>query len=148
MFHSIITLVTTTAVALHALLGCCAHHHHASDEAPAETAMAAECRHDHAGHEHHHAPSPVSHDSSDENGDHQQHGGDAPCDESGCSFASVERSDDLSVVLTVARWSPVSSDALVASFAQGSPAWQPGTTAHAASDSTESLRARTQVWRL
>ena len=58
MFHSIITILTTAAVALHAMLGCCAHHDHSCCEshglAAAIQQADEDCSHDHDSHRHHH----------------------------------------------------------------------------------------------
>ncbi|QEG01520.1 hypothetical protein Mal15_55970 [Stieleria maiorica] len=113
MFHSIITILTTAAVALHAMLGCCAHHDHSCCETHGLTAVihqSGEHCHDHDlhGHEHHHHGDADSSSEDTENdcGHQQKHDGGQPhgCDEGDCSFTSVLRTSDLELMLTFSMW--------------------------------------------
>lgn len=113
MFHSsIITILTTASIALHAMLGCCAHHDHSCCElhglAAAVQQADEHCSHDHDSPGRHH------HDDADSSGEgaeydcgHQhRHDGGQPhgCDEGDCSFTAVQRASDLELMLTFSMW--------------------------------------------
>lgn len=112
MFHSIITILTTAAVALHAMLGCCAHHSHSCCESHGLAAAVQQadehCSHGNDSHEHHHhddADAPGE-DAENDCGHQHQHDGGQPhgCDEGDCSFTSVQRTSDLELMLTFSMW--------------------------------------------
>ncbi len=110
MFHSILTILTTSAVALHALLGCCAHHSHACHEQPHAIEVAAvQCPHHHG-----HDDQLASHGSEADYQGHQHHGdhqkGDEPCDTPDCSFVSNQHGQDVTLALTLAMSLPVIGD--------------------------------------
>ena len=155
MFHSIITILTTAAVALHAMLGCCAHHDHSCGESHGLMAAVEQsdedCSHGH-GHHHHHEDDDASPDAAGNDCDQQhRHDGGRPheCDEGDCSFTVVQRTSDLELMLAFSMSCQTLGDAahtdamdsLVAlSFAAESPPdpfWDSGTA-----------RAVSQVWRL
>lgn len=155
MFHSTITILTTAAVALHAMLGCCMHHSHSCCDAQGISAVAelhetdGSCCHAHA-HER----------GGDENSiDGVRGGDDTPrgvdhehqhdCEHSECSFTSVHRDSDGSLTLTFAKWcqtlcGPIHRDAfahlIVPRFSNDSLP-TPSASAHCAC-------AISQVWRL
>lgn len=152
MFHSIITILTTVAVAFHAMVGCCAHHDHSCCESHGLTAAVhqadEDCSHDHGLHHHDDANSPGE-DAEDDCG--HQHDGHQPhgCDGGDCSFTSVQRSNDLELMLTFSMWCQTLGDAahadaldsLVAlNFAAESP---PDPLSKSGT-----ARAISQVWRL
>lgn len=113
MYHSIITILTTAAVALHAMLGCCAHHSHVCCETHGLTAVVesadVNCHghdhddHDH-GHDHKHHQQDDDHSPCEdaENDCGHQHDGGHPhgCDEGDCSFTTVEQANDLELTIT------------------------------------------------
>lgn len=153
MLHGIITILTTTAVAIHATLGCCAHHAHACESHEPALAVTHESEDhcDHANHHHNDESAGESHRS--EFGgdcDHQHHGGQPQnCDEGECSFSAPPRSSDIELMLTFSMWCHAlgdaahvkAIDALVAlNVAAASPP-DPLSASGAA-------RAFTQVWRL
>ena len=156
MFHSIITIVTTAAVALHAMLGCCAHHDHSCqshESGPIEVVNQADdhCSHGHHHHGHHQhhsdegAPSEADNDSGDQHDRDQRHG----CDEEDCSFTSVLRSNDLELILTFSMWcqalgDTAQADAIANVLLLRSVAESPPDLSAISS----SVRATTQVWRL
>ena len=158
MFHSIITILTTAAVALHAMLGCCAHHDHSCCESHGLAAAIQQadehCSHDHDSHGHHH-----HHDDRDSRGEHaandcghqHQDDGGQPhgCDKGDCSFTSVQRTDDLELMLTFSMWCQTLCDAAHADAPDSR------LTLHVAAESPPDLlsdsgtaRAISQVWRL
>ncbi len=96
MYHNILTILTTSTIAIHAMLGCCAHHLHA-DCLPGEHASTTEIDgHEHAACEHHtHTGSNAHLDGYDSQSDHPHQHDQEPCDEADCQFVSVQRIDDL-----------------------------------------------------
>ena len=155
MFHSIITILTTAAVALHAMLGCCAHHDHSCCETHGLTAGIHQSHdHDSHGHKHHHHDDDVDlsgEDAENDCGHQHQHDGGQPhgCDEGDCNFTSVQRTSDLELMLTFAMWCQTlcdlahtdAMDSLVAlNFAAESP---PDPLSKSGT-----ARAISQVWRL
>ena len=111
MIHGIVTILTTTAVALHATLGCCAHHDHSCCETHGLAAVVqhsdehchAHGSHGHSDHHYSDAESPGEH-AGNEYG--HQHDGDQTheCDKGDCSFNSVQRSGDLELMLAFSMW--------------------------------------------
>ena len=157
MFHSIITILTTVAVALHAMLGCCVHHDHSCCDSHGLAAVIqhadADCSHDHDSHGHHQHEDANSsgEDAENDRGHQHQHDGGQPhgCDEGDCSFTSVQRTSDLELMLTFSMWCQTlvdvthadAMDSLVAlNLAAESPP-DPLTDSGTA-------RAISQVWRL
>lgn len=153
MFHSIITILTTAAVALHAMLGCCAHHDHSCCESHGLTAVVQHaddhCAHDH-GHHHHDEEKSSGEDVGNDCG-HQHDGGGHhdDCDEGECSFTSVQRSNDLELMLTFSMWCQALSDSAHAD------ALDSLLSLHSVVESppdplskSGSARAKSQVWRL
>lgn len=153
MFHSIITILTTAAVALHALLGCCAHHDHSCDASTSNpnvlTVVHAD---DHCSHRHHH------HDEGSEStgegaasGCGHEHDGGEPhgCDESDCTFTSTQRVSDVELMLAFSMWRLALGDVAHVDPVDG--LLSPHSSAHAPlnpSCLSGSGRATTQVWRL
>lgn len=152
MFHSIITILTTAAVALHAVLGCCAHHDHSCCESHVLTAVVQHaddhCAHDH-GHHHRDDADSSSEDVENERG-HQHDGGQShSCGDGECSFTSVTRSSDPELMLTFSVWCQTLFDTAHAN-ASGRLL-----SLHLAAETppdplalSGSARAKTQVWRL
>ena len=152
MFHSIITILTTAAVALHAMLGCCAHHDHSCQSHESGLAVVVQDADDHSSHGHHH------HDEEKSSGEdvgndcgHQHDGGGHhdDCDEGECSFTSVRRSNDLELMLTFSMWCQALSDSAHAD------ALDSLLSLHSVVESppdplskSGSARAKSQVWRL
>jgi hypothetical protein len=148
MFHSIVVILTTTSVMLHAFLGCCAHHAHACDDHQRGNPKVVQSACD--GHEHHHHKhqytSPCQSDSGE--GEDQQ-GRQEPCDSTACSFVSAERTDDLTKTLTSAIWLSAICDVSPMMTLHESFCCQMG--ALSPSDSLPApqiLRAHAQVWLL
>lgn len=160
MFHSIITILTTAAVALHAMLGCCAHHDHSCQSHESglhESGLAAVVQHahDHSSHAHHH-----HHDDDESSNEdaaaagkdcgHEHDGGQSHrCAEGECSFTSVQRSDDLEFMLNFSMWFQALSDVADAD------AFDSLLALHSAAESppdpisiSGSGHAKLQVWRL
>jgi hypothetical protein len=147
MFHRGTTLLTMTAIMLHALLGCCAHHAHACCT-PTENAKDMElakgdghCQHK-CGH---HISGPRDGQSSEQpggagNGDQDHH---PPCDETRCSFVRGERSDDANSALRLIGL-PVSHH-VVAVLVQFTSTLIVNTVSHDAHDSLP-LHQLNQVW--
>lgn len=155
MFHSIISILTTAAVALHAVLGCCAHHAH-SCQLPASGAedaavveADAHCFH---GHHHHHRDEDDDSTSVDvpDGCDHGHQGGlPHDCDEGDCSFTSTLRSNDVELMLTFSMWSQALGDDAPADALDGLlPQYSPPEASPDPLSSPGSARAKTQVWRL
>lgn len=151
MFHTIITILTTAGVALHATLGCCAHHEHlcvSHESVPAVEVDEGEhhCSH---GHQHQDTGDPASKDAADNCG--HQHDGGQPhrCKEDNCGFNAVQQSDDVELMLTFSIWSQALGnaaqiDALKCSLsAPASDATPPDPLSLSGS-----ACATTQVWRL
>ena len=151
MFHFAAKLLTLLSVMLHAGFGCCAHHDHCS--VPSSTPLAVEqqeLQNDHPCSCKFHAHCSTE-AKSDKSGEPEP--SPCPCGESHenctdhCSWltnSKVELPSDHGIVLPAAIadvWSiRTSSAALIASsFADGPPLL---------SDSTDTLRAKSQVWRL
>ncbi len=154
MFHSIISILTTAAVALHAMLGCCAHHDHSCCDSHGLTAAVQQADED-SLHDHEHVPH--HHDDSDSCGENaendcgNQHddGHQHDCDHGDCSFTSVQRISDVELMLTFSMWCQNLCDALnvdaidrlvalnLAAESPPDPLWNSGTA-----------RAISQVWRL
>ena len=152
MFHSITTILTTTAVALHAMLGCCVHHAHFCDshESRSDVATAVEADH-HCSHGHHHHDDSGSPDEdvTEDSGHEHGGGGDHKCDEGDCTFTSVERSNDLELMLAFSMWCQPLDDAAATNAIDSllslhSAAETPPDTLSLSG----SARAKTQVWRL
>ncbi|MEM8669281.1 MAG: hypothetical protein AAGG48_17290 [Planctomycetota bacterium] len=158
MFHSIITILTTVAVAFHAMVGCCAHHDHSCCESHGLTAVVQHsddhCDH---GHDHGHDHTHHHHDDTDSSGENvgddggHQHDGGQPhgCDEGDCSFTSVQRSNDLELLLTFSMWcqafdNAAHADALDSLLPLHSAAETPSDPLSISG----SARAISQVWRL
>lgn len=151
MLHSIITILTTTAVALHALLGCCAHHDHscASTALVAEPVAVVESESGCSCHHHHGDDSTTADESSDKHDGHQHHGSDDDCDEPSCSFVSVQPNDDVGLILSFAKWVPALGDAAGVDSSDSflnhqASAENPPVGFYRFSDQ----RAQSQVWRL
>lgn len=116
MFHSIITILTTAAVALHATLGCCAHYDHSCCDSHGLSAAVQQadegCSHDHIHGHHHHDDVDLSEESDGNNSDRQHSGGQQhECDHGDCSFTSVQRTSDLELILTFSMWCQTLGDA-------------------------------------
>lgn len=114
MFHSIITILTTAAVALHAMLGCCAHHDHVCCESHGLTAVVQDsgedCSHGHE-HRHHDDDQSPSENATNDCGHQHDDGQPHSCDHGDCSFTSVQRTDDLELMLTFSMWCQTLCDA-------------------------------------
>lgn len=152
MFHSAAKLLTLLSVLFHAGMGCCAHHDHCSvlNSTPevAEQQKTLETHHCSCKF-HAHCSTDARENADEPESDHSS----CPCGEGhgGCSDhcswltnSKVELPTDDATVLPLALADVCSlhtaSDALIASgFLHGPPLM---------SDSTVTLRARTQVWRL
>lgn len=153
MFHSIITILTTVAVAFHAMVGCCAHHSHScnSHESGLVVAASAEAD-DHCSHGHHHdenSEEPAGENLADGCDHEHDGGGHRECDEGECSFTAVQRSNDLELMLTFSMWCQTLGDAAHAD-ARGSLL-----SLHSAAETppdplslSGTARAKIQVWRL
>ncbi|MCA9077744.1 MAG: hypothetical protein KDA93_22145 [Planctomycetaceae bacterium] len=154
MFHCILTILTTSAVALHALLGCCAHHTHTCDQQHHEVAAATSaCQHEH--HQHGHDDEGTALDSSLHHHGHQHHGGhqhpdgDGSCGEPDCSFVTTQHDSDVILLLSLVTSLPMVADADRAMNLNGSLVQKAGTESPPGSlQSPERLRANMQVWRL
>ena len=89
MIHSIVSLLTTWAIVLHALIGCCAHHAHAAGGDAASRAPAVSggqsccCSHG--------ADFSSADSSSPDEGEQHGSGDDSSCAEAGCSFFAAGR---------------------------------------------------------
>ena len=151
MLHSIITILTTTAVALHAMLGCCAHHDHSCDSHAlvTETVAVGESESHCPFHHHHDDESTTPDEDSDDHDGHQHDGPHDDCDEPNCSFVSVQPNDDVGLILSSSLWLPALGDAAsvesldALSLVQAS-AESPPVGLYSSGD----LRAQSQVWRL
>lgn len=152
MFHSIITILTTAAVALHATVGCCAHHPHVCDSHESGLAVVTSAESDdHCSHSHHHdegSNSPIQVIDADCGCEHDG-GGHHECDEGDCSFASVHRGNDLELMLSFSTWCQALGDTANADAIDGL------LSRHSAADTipdplmdTGSTHAISQVWRL
>lgn len=102
MFHTIASLLTMTAVALHALLGCCTHHTSecSGRHGLGETQVAIDVD-DHCVHGHGHAhvsPDATDNDCSNHHNGHQHGEGDS-CDEPDCSFVLGPDGYDITLIL-------------------------------------------------
>ncbi len=152
MFHSIITILTMSAVTLHALLGCCAHHSHACDEQQHEVAVVETAVHDEHCHHQHDDQVPAddsaaNHCGHQRHSDHQHPDGDGQCSEPDCSFVTSEHIHDVTLVMMM--WLPVAGDADHLAALKGSLGRQAG--ADVPIDSLrlpDRLRANMQVWLL
>ena len=152
MFHNIITILTTTAIAIHAMLGCCAHHSHSCDAHESELAVVVHEPNDQCSHGHHHHHDDDKSPSEDVGNDYgHQHDNDGPhsCDEGECSFTSVQRSNDLELMLTFSMWcqflsDPAHADAINSLLLLQSIAETPPDSLAISG----SVRAITQIWRL
>ena len=153
MFHSIIAILTTAAVASHALLGCCAHHAHSCDQHRSEPAVVAHVDpDDHCCHGHHHhdeESDSLSEDLANGCGHEHERGDYHECDEGDCIFTSVERSNDVELMLTFSMWCQTLGNAADAD------AFDNLRSLHSAAQTppdplslSGSARAETQVWRL
>ncbi|QDV14844.1 hypothetical protein CA51_47540 [Rosistilla oblonga] len=142
MIQNILTLSTTVAIVLHALLGCCVHHEHAcaSQEISAVSQSMDHCH----GH-HHDAGNRCNDGQSDQQSQDAPH---PPCDEIDCSLISVVRNLDVSLLFSVTTWVPA-LDYTAARSAQASL-----TSRYGSNDppdlffGNQPLRTLTQVWRL
>ena len=150
MFHWIISILTSTAVAFHALLGCCAHHSHAShlpeqvQGIAASDDMETQCPY-----HHHHHNSELSDEPADDHHGHQHHGNGKSCDEGKCGFASVLRDTDLPLMLSFAMWCQAVGDVSTAAgidrlLSHHSAIEYPPDRLRLAG----TLRAQSQVWQL
>ena len=153
MFHTIITILTTVAVAFHAMVGCCAHHDHSCWESHGLTAAVhqadEDCSHDHEHHHHDDANSPgedAEDDCGHQDDGHQPHG----CDEGDCSFTSVQRSNDLELMLTFSTWCQTLGDAACADALDSLDALNLAAAESPPDPLLDSgtARATSQVWRL
>ncbi len=107
--HTIITILTMFAVALHAMLGCCAHHQHVCLDTHG---MALPVQHLHEGcshvHGHHHRDSAesASEDSSHSEGHRHQHDGGPlhDCDEGKCDVTYPQRLDYFELEPSLSNW--------------------------------------------
>lgn len=154
MFHYILTILTTSAVTLHALLGCCAHHTHACDQQQQVVgAKTSACQHEH--HQHGCDDNVTAHESAHDHHRHQHHGdhqhsdGDEPCGEPDCIFVTTLHDSDVVLVLSLATSLPIAADADHMMMLNGSLAQEAGTESPPGSlQLPERLRANTQVWLL
>lgn len=148
MFHSIATILTTTAVTLHALLGCCAHHSHACEDHHGSVEVAVDEHHHHGQEAHntsdHSVTDPHEHQQDD---GHQDHHGS--CDKPDCSFVLNQTGQDVTQILTQSMSLPVLGDAVCETSMDSSTSSKAGTESR--SDCLllpQRLRALSQVWRL
>ena len=91
MFQFLTILLTTTAVSLHALLGCCAHHAHS--HAVEEVCQDVQVIH----HDHDEATHTIP-------CQNENHSDGLPCDESECQFISNSTSIDLKSAIVVSTF--------------------------------------------
>ncbi len=152
MLHSIITVLTTAAVALHALLGCCAHHAHSgdSDQSGLKIVHSVEgdgrCSH---GHHHDEAVASPSEDVANSCNHEHDDGGQHGCDEGDCSFTPAQRISDAQWMFASSKWCQACGDVahadalVVGSRCTPLPQHRPVPLY-----SSGSARALTQVWRL
>jgi hypothetical protein len=146
MRSRILSLLTSTAIVLHALLGCCAHHSHAGQETACEQAVTPRpgscgCRHREAA-----MPSVDETPADDEPGE-RPHGHEGPCDGPECQFVGLERSHEVEQTLSVPVWVPLSDLPGLAS-ATLTLNRTAAAVRSAPLISAPSLRAVTQVWLL
>lgn len=148
MFHCAAKLLTLLSVMFHAGFGCCAHHDHCSVQSSHSAAVEPQNDQPCSCKFHAHCSAEATSDNSGE-----PESDSCPCGESHenctdhCSWltnSKVELPKDHGIVLPAVMadvWSVrTSSAALIASsFADGPPLL---------SDSTDTLRAKSQVWRL
>lgn len=154
MFHSIITILTTAGVALHALLGCCAHHAHSAElDGTALAEVVPVNTENHCSHSHHHGDDDSSNEPSDhhsdDHSDHQHHGSHKSCGEGDCSFTSAQRNNDLELIQIYSFCCQLVGDVATAieqcqSLALNAPTGSPPDLLF----SSGSARAATQVWQL
>lgn len=154
MFHSIITILTTVAVAFHAMVGCCAHHSHSCDRHESGLAVVAAAEaDDHCSHAHHHhdedSEEPAGENLTDGCDHEHDGGGHRECNEGDCSFTSAQRSNDLELMLTFSMWCQAlcdiaHADALDSLLSLHSAAEAPPDPLSLSG----TARAKTQVWRL
>src|SRR5690606_20402765 len=101
-----LSLLTTTAVVLHALLGCCGHHSHADDGLTCDGAQqivkVSCCRCSHGDS----ATSAQGETPGGEDSQQHRRGHDEPCDGPECQFVGVGRIDDLDQALSIPVWLP------------------------------------------
>jgi len=156
MFHSIITILTMTAVALHAMLGCCVHHAHACDshasgaESTDLVEADAHCSHAHVHqHQDEEDGEPSSLDPANGSGHEHDSAPAHGCDEADCSFTSAQRSIDVELMLTFSKWCPALGDVAHADSIQSL------LSLHSAAETPPDplswsgpARVTTQVWRL
>lgn len=151
MYHNIITIMTTAAVAFHAMLGCCAHHSHSCDSHESGLVEVVHEAKNHCSHVHHDHSDDESHgEDVDKDCNHQHGGGDnQDCDEANCNFASVNRSNDLELMLAFTVLCQALGDTAHADAQDGLLSLH--STAETPPDPlviSDSARAITQVWRL
>ncbi len=145
MLHSIFTILTTSAVTLHALLGCCAHHTHSCAQQSVAVTTSA------CAHAHEHPQQANLHESTDDQPG-QQHPGerqhdDGLCDTPDCSFVSSLHGQEVGLTLLQTMSLPMLGDAHVAITLNGSLMQQTGTVIPPDSRPLpERLRALSQVW--
>ena len=133
MSNKLLTIVTMTAVTLHAALGCCWHHAHHEESKTDQAVVATNCKcHSHA------AASDEETKSTDNESGHES------CDEPECIFFLSDNTDrEASVALTY--WLPVASDAssgIITAIRHSRPAELHCDHIHAC----EPLHALHQVW--
>lgn len=145
MHSPLLSLLTTTAVVLHALLGCCGHHSHADqglqcEKAPQSVPSCCGCQNG--------AAASSSSDAEPTGGEgHRGHGHDEPCNGPECQFVGVERVDDVEQALSLPLWLPLNGAQYVLAgncAASGTVTDEPGRH----TSSTGPVRAATQVWLL
>lgn len=149
MRSRILCLLTSTAVVLHALLGCCAHHSHAGhgDLCGVPGTQQASVRH-HCSCRHNHAePRGAGEDEAVENSAQPRQGRDEPCNEPECQFVAVQRCDDIKQALSLPVWLPL-NEAMDRSTWTSPLTRNPATVLSVHPPSAVSLHAAMQVWLL
>ncbi len=107
MIHGIVSLLTTWAIVLHALVGCCAHHAHAGVDTVSDgtiVSSAAGCCSSCCSH----GVGDLGSESSLSQGGNQHssddRGDDRSCGENGCSFFTAGRSVGIDLFLALPVW--------------------------------------------
>ncbi|QDT66624.1 hypothetical protein V22_38950 [Calycomorphotria hydatis] len=150
MFHSIITILTTVTVALHAMVGCCVHHDHSCDSHGSSTVRIVDEHCSYDSEHHHHGSESLPNKDLANDCNHEQNGGHPDgCNKGECNFPSVQRINDFELMLTFSMWSQnlsnvshaYASDSLLS--LQSAAETPPDLLSQSGSE-----RAVTQVWRL
>jgi len=154
MLNSIVAILTTSAIAVHAVLGCCVHHSHVCESfvsCSASSGVNSTCSHDHGSHDHHGTCEAKAHSQEQKSGEHSGHQDECPhhsCNEADCSFISAER-DDVHLMLSFSMCEVALSTSAMTNSIDG--LLTESSFNHHPPDSRidgAPLRSLTQVWRL